>query len=137
DDLVATSFHRNTQTNTEGGTDDEEFRVQAVIDRVNTTWQVWQATTFGCTQCHSHPYAPIDHDEYYQFMAIFNGTRDGDVIEEYPLLAVPRRKADWKRALKLDREIAELRRSLFEQVAAVNQSESQAWNCLPIDLAVL
>jgi hypothetical protein len=55
DDLIATAFHRNTQTNTEGGTDDEEFRIAAVIDRINTTWTVWQATTFGCVQCHSHP----------------------------------------------------------------------------------
>ena len=66
DDRLATAFHRNSQTNTEGGTDDEEFRIAAVIDRVNTTWQVWQATTFGCVQCHSHPYDPIRHEEYYQ-----------------------------------------------------------------------
>ena len=52
DDRLATAFHRNTQTNTEGGTDDEEFRTAAVLDRVSTTWQVWQASTFRCTQCH-------------------------------------------------------------------------------------
>ena len=34
---IATGFHRNTMTNSEGGTDDEEFRVAAVVDRVNTT----------------------------------------------------------------------------------------------------
>jgi hypothetical protein len=45
------------------GTDDEEFRTAALIDRVNTTWEVWQGTTFGCIQCHSHPYDPISHDE--------------------------------------------------------------------------
>ena len=50
---IATAFHRNTMTNTEGGTDDEEFRTAAVIDRVNTTWQAWMGTTFGCVQCHS------------------------------------------------------------------------------------
>jgi hypothetical protein len=59
DDLVATVFHRNTMANTEGGTDDEEFRVAAVIDRINTTWTVWQASTFGCVQCHDHPYDPF------------------------------------------------------------------------------
>ena len=64
DQRLATAFHRNTQTNTEGGTDDEEFRVAAVIDRVSATWTTWQATTFGCVQCHSHPYDPIGHDEF-------------------------------------------------------------------------
>jgi hypothetical protein len=64
--LIATAFHRNTMNNDEGGTDDEEFRVAAVIDRVNTTWNVWQATTMECVQCHSHPYDPIRHEDYYK-----------------------------------------------------------------------
>ena len=45
DQLIATAFHRNTMNNDEGGTDDEEFRVAAIIDRLNTTWEVWQSTT--------------------------------------------------------------------------------------------
>lgn len=49
-DLLATAFHRNTQNHTEGGTGDEEFRAAAMVDRVNTTWTAWQATTFGCVQ---------------------------------------------------------------------------------------
>lgn len=88
DQRLATAFHRNTQTNTEGGTDDEEFRVAAVMDRVSTTWTAWQATTFGCVQCHSHPYDPIDHDEYYKFMAFFNGTEDSDLDEDVPHMKV-------------------------------------------------
>lgn len=83
---VATAFHRNTMTNDEGGTDNEEFRVAAVIDRVNTTWEGLMGTTFACVQCHSHPYDPFMHEEYYQFMAFFNNTRDEDTEEEYPLL---------------------------------------------------
>ncbi len=84
--LVATGFHRNTMNNDEGGTVDEEFRVAAQIDRVNTTWEVWQGTTFGCVQCHSHPYDPIPHDDYYKYMAYFNSTRDEDVVSETPTL---------------------------------------------------
>jgi hypothetical protein len=84
--LLATAFHRNTMNNEEGGTDDEEFRIAAVIDRVNTTWEVWQGTTMGCVQCHSHPYDPIRHEEYYESMAYFNNTRDEDVSGEHPLL---------------------------------------------------
>ena len=86
DQLIATAFNRNTMTNTEGGTDDEEFRVAAVVDRVNTTWEVWQGTSFGCVQCHGHPYDPFRHKEYYQFFAYFNNTVDRDYDDEYPTL---------------------------------------------------
>lgn len=86
DQFIATGFHRNTMNNDEGGTQDEEFRVAAVIDRVNTTWDVWQGTTFACIQCHSHPYDPFTHDEYYKFMAFFNNARDEDVTSDTPTL---------------------------------------------------
>jgi len=89
DDLIATAFNRNTQTNTEGGTDDEEFRVLATIDRVNTTWTVWQATTFGCVQCHAHPYDAYQHDEYYQNLALFNNSLDSDLDSDFPTLKIP------------------------------------------------
>ncbi|GAC1531446.1 MAG: PSD1 and planctomycete cytochrome C domain-containing protein [Sediminibacterium sp.] len=84
--FIATAFNRNTMTNDEGGTDNEEFRTAAVIDRVNTTWQSLMGTTFSCVQCHSHPYDPFTHDEYYKFMAFFNDTRDEDTEADYPLL---------------------------------------------------
>ena len=84
--IIATAFHRNTMTNDEGGTDNEEFRTAAVIDRVNTTWEALMGTTFACVQCHSHPYDPFRHDEYYKFMAFFNNTRDEDTYADYPLL---------------------------------------------------
>lgn len=83
---IATAFHRNTMTNDEGGTDNEEFRTAAVLDRVNTTWEAVMGTTFGCVQCHSHPYDPFKHDEYYKFLAFFNDSRDEDTEADYPLL---------------------------------------------------
>src|SRR5262245_16086980 len=64
EDRIATAFHRNTMTNTEGGTDDEEFRVAAIKDRVDTTAQVWLGLTIGCAKCHSHKYDPITQEEY-------------------------------------------------------------------------
>ncbi|MEN0048383.1 MAG: PSD1 and planctomycete cytochrome C domain-containing protein [Bacteroidota bacterium] len=84
--LIATAFHRNTMTNDEGGTDDEEFRVAAVLDRVNTTWEVWQATTMSCVQCHSHPYDPFKHEEYYTSYAFFNNTADSDKRDDRPYI---------------------------------------------------
>lgn len=84
--FLATAFHRNTMTNDEGGTDNEEFRTAAVIDRVNTTWEALMGTSFACVQCHSHPYDPFRHEDYYRFMAYFNESRDEDTYDEYPLL---------------------------------------------------
>ena len=83
---IATAFSRNSMTNDEGGTDNEEFRTTAVLDRVNTTWEALMGTTFSCVQCHSHPYDPFRHDEYYNFVAYFNNTRDEDQSPEYPFL---------------------------------------------------
>jgi mono/diheme cytochrome c family protein len=86
---LATAFHRNTMTNTEGGTDDEEFRVAAVKDRVNTTGQVFLGLTFGCAQCHSHKFDPISQAEYYGFFDFFNQTADTDRPDDAPLRATP------------------------------------------------
>jgi mono/diheme cytochrome c family protein len=85
---VATGFHRNTMTNTEGGTDNEEFRYEAVVDRINTTFAVWMGTTLSCAQCHNHKYDPFTTKEYYQIMAFLNSTADADSDDERPTLKV-------------------------------------------------
>jgi uncharacterized protein DUF1553/uncharacterized protein DUF1549/cytochrome c len=72
DQLVATGFHRNTMINQEGGIDLEQFRVESVVDRVNTTGTVWLGLTIGCCQCHDHKFDPITQREYYQLFAFFN-----------------------------------------------------------------
>lgn len=86
DQILATAFHRNTLTNTEGGTNDEEFRNIAVVDRVNTTFQVWMGITMACAQCHSHKFDPISQDEYFQVFAIFNQSEDSDKADNSPNL---------------------------------------------------
>lgn len=85
DQLIATAFHRNTLTNNEGGTNDEEFRNVAVVDRVNTTFAVWMGTTINCAQCHNHKYDPISQEEFFQVFAIFNQSEDADRRDESPL----------------------------------------------------
>ncbi len=112
DQRLATAFHRNTQCNTEGGTDDEEFRVAAVLDRVATTWTAWQATTFGCVQCHSHPYDPIRHDEFYQFAAFFNNTLDCDQDDDFPRMKVAHDAAKRDEASTLESRIRSLRNQI-------------------------
>ena len=86
DQLVATAFHRNTLTNNEGGTNDEEFRNVAIVDRVNTTMAVWMGLTMACAQCHSHKFDPISQKEYFQVFAILNQTQDADRGDESPIL---------------------------------------------------
>lgn len=88
DQLIGTAFHRNTLTNNEGGTNDEEFRNVAVVDRVNTTMAVWMGTTMACAQCHTHKYDPITQEEYFQFFAFFNNTDDADRRDESPLHSI-------------------------------------------------
>ncbi|MHC2068636.1 DUF1553 domain-containing protein [Bremerella sp. T1] len=83
--IVATGFNRNTMTNTEGGTNDEEFRNAAVVDRVNTTVLAWMGLTMECAQCHTHKYDPITQKEYFEFFAIFNQTADADRRDEAPV----------------------------------------------------
>ncbi len=69
---VATGFHRNTQINQEGGIDVEQFRVESVVDRVNTTGTVFLGLTVGCCQCHDHKFDPLSQREYYRLFAFFN-----------------------------------------------------------------
>ncbi len=88
--LVATGFHRNTLINQEGGTDDEQFRIEEVIDRVNTTSAVWLGLTVGCAQCHNHKFDPISQKEFYQLFAFFNSTED--VNNTGPTLEVNQRE---------------------------------------------
>ena len=109
EDQIATSFHRQTPVNDEGGTDDEEFRTVAVMDRSATTWSVLNGLTINCVQCHSHPYDPIRHVEYYRSLAFFNTTQDADLPEDTPVLRVPKDKARYPEAASLQRELAKLR----------------------------
>ncbi len=128
DQLVATAFHRNTQTNNEGGTSDEEYRNVAIVDRVNTTMAVWMGTTMNCAQCHNHKFDPISQKEYFQFFAIFNNSEDADRRDESPRVDIwseqqKQQKADWTR------EIAELEEAVStatpELLAAQKKWESQ------------
>jgi mono/diheme cytochrome c family protein len=76
---IATGFHRNTQINQEGGIDVEQFRVDAVIDRVNTTGTVFLGLTIGCAQCHDHKYDPVAQRDYYRLFAFFNNVDEPEL----------------------------------------------------------
>lgn len=102
---IATAFHRNTLTNSEGGTNDEEFRNVAIVDRVNTTFAVWMGTTIACAQCHTHKYDPITQHEFFQVFAFLNNTADADRGDETPLFSLFSTQQLQRRA-ELEAEIA-------------------------------
>ena len=136
DQIIATAFHRNTMTQNEGGTSDEEFRNAAIIDRVNTTMAVWMGTTAACAQCHTHKYDPITITEYYQLYDFLNQTADADKKDEAPLHTfLPADLQQQKTALQ--GEIAALESQLKNPSAAWLAGFS-AWDAqFPRDLAWL
>lgn len=69
---IATGFHRNEMTTSEGGALPEEYSVKYVVGRVDTTARVWLGTSLACAECHDHKYDPISQEDYYRFFAYFN-----------------------------------------------------------------
>jgi hypothetical protein len=132
-DHIATSFHRQTPNNQEGGTDDEEFRLVAVMDRVATTWSVLNGVTMNCVQCHSHPYDPIRHVDYYKSLAFFNTSNDADRDDDYPNLRFPKDKSRLPDASRMQQEISELVHSLT--VTDREAVEKKQWIPVPIESA--
>jgi hypothetical protein len=134
DQLIATAFHRNTLTNNEGGTNDEEFRNAAIVDRVNTTLAVWMGTTMACAQCHTHKFDPITQEEYFRVFAILNNTADADLRDEAPVLSKytddqQRQKSEWEQRLEVVR--TQLKTPTSELIA-----KAHAWaDAFPRDLA--
>ena len=138
DQRIATGFHRNTLVNQEGGTDAEQFRSEAVMDRVNTTGAVWLGLTFACAQCHTHKYDPITLDEYYQMFAFFNNTRD--VNSAAPTIQVIDDRTR-ERLEELDRMIEDARQQLADydrqqEASTTEQPETERpveWQALEVE----
>ncbi len=120
---IATACHRNTMSNDEGGTDDEEFRQVAVKDRVDTTMQVWMGLTMGCAKCHTHKYDPISQSEYYQLFAIFNQTEDADRGDDSPVMAVATQNDAARKALETKLQDAEATLAPLEKSYAAQVTE--------------
>ena len=133
---VATGFHRNTMINQEGGIDPEQFRIEAVIDRVGTTGTVWLGLTVACAQCHNHKFDPISQKDFYRLFAFFNN-------QDEPTLRLPTGGENEKQraireqitALELelaplgtsqDKEVQRQAAALKKQIAALKKQEGAA-----------
>jgi hypothetical protein len=120
--VLATAFHRQTLTNTEGGTDKEQFRVEAVFDRAETTATVWLGLTVGCARCHNHKFDQISNQEYYQLFAFFNNGDESNAdvpVSEEAVAEYGRAKAghDW-RLKGLETKLAAAKEALHEALPA-------------------
>jgi mono/diheme cytochrome c family protein len=131
--LAATAFHRNTLTNNEGGTNDEEFRNVAVVDRVNTTMAVWMGTTIACAQCHDHKYDPIKQEDFFRFFAFFNNTQDADRTDESPLLSILTPEQQQQRKAWQD-EVARLEAALRTPTLELRAAQAKWEAAFPRDL---
>ena len=110
-ELLATAFHRQTLTNTEGGTDKEQFRVEATFDRTETTSAVWMGLTMTCARCHTHKYDSISQREYYQLFGFFNDSNEGNTDVIASRAALDKYNQDLK---QYQQKTAELRKQLLE-----------------------
>jgi hypothetical protein len=120
---IATGFHRNTLTNREGGVDQEQFRVEAVVDRVDTTATVWLGLTLGCARCHDHKYDPFSQREFYQLFAFFNS----DVEADLPAPGPGEWEAYQPRKAAFDREKAEREAALAAYKKDQLPAAQQKW----------
>lgn len=95
DQRIATGFNRNHRGNSEGGVIPEEYAVEYVVDRVDTTATIWLGLTAGCAKCHNHKYDPISQKEFYQLFAYFNNVPEKGKAIKYgnspPTIKAPTR----------------------------------------------
>jgi hypothetical protein len=83
DQRIATGFNRNHRGNSEGGIVPEEYQVEYVMDRVETTGTVFMGLTVGCARCHDHKYDPIKQKDTYQLFAYFNNIPESGKARRY------------------------------------------------------
>jgi uncharacterized protein DUF1549/uncharacterized protein DUF1553/concanavalin A-like lectin/glucanase superfamily protein/cytochrome c len=127
DQKIATAFNRNHRINAEGGIVPEEYRIEYVVDRVDTTSTVFMGLTLGCARCHNHKYDPFTQKEYYQLSAYFNSIdEDGHSFDQGnspPWIAAPTAEQQ-RRLSQLDQEIGETEKeigTLAKKSAALQQ----------------
>jgi hypothetical protein len=127
DQRIATGFNRNHRGNSEGGILPEEYQVEYVVDRVDTTATVWLGLTAGCARCHSHKYDPISQEEFYRLFAYFNTIPEhGRAIKignspPYVQAPTPAQAAELRR---LEASLADAER----RFAALRPATPEAWD---------
>jgi len=128
DQRIATGFHRNHRTNAEGGIVPEEFRVEYVADRAETTSNVWLGLTMGCARCHDHKYDPIKQKDFYSLFAYFNNVPEKGLVynwgNEEPYIKAPTKDQQAK-LHALDDQVAAAEQRWQELQPAVTVAQSK------------
>lgn len=112
DQIIATGFNRNHRINAEGGAIAEEWRIENVIDRVDTTSATWLGLTMGCARCHDHKFDPITQKEFYEMFAFFSSVDEVGIVSgpsgnQKPLLSLAS-EDEKKRLSELDAAVKNL-----------------------------
>jgi Protein of unknown function (DUF1553)/Protein of unknown function (DUF1549)/Planctomycete cytochrome C len=84
DQIVATGFLRNSMINEEGGVDPEQFRMEAMFDRMDAIGKSVLGLTIQCAQCHTHKFDPITQEDYYRLFAFLNDSHEANVAVYTP-----------------------------------------------------
>jgi len=133
DQRVATGFLRNSMMNQEGGIEPEQFRVEAMIDRVDAVGKAWLGLTVACAQCHNHKFDPISQREYFQIFAFLNN--DDEPFIEVPTAEQERQREQIREQVrKAEEKSMRSVTNLTERMAAWRQGLAQAvpdWTVLP------
>jgi hypothetical protein len=128
DQRIATAFNRNHRQNSEDGLIPEEYAVEYVVDRVDTTSTVFLGVTMGCARCHTHKYDPFTHQEYYQLYAYFNSIpEDGRSSYHTSQPWIPAPTAEQQKQIQqIDADIAQTERDL-DALAASHRMVLRRW----------
>ena len=126
---IASGFNRNHRGNGEGGIIPEEYAVEYVVDRVETTSAVWLGLTVGCARCHNHKYDPITQKEFYQLFAYFNNIPEKGKANKYgnsvPMIKAPTREQQTQLA-EIESRLSAAQRS-FSALAADTARAQRSW----------
>ncbi|MDH3648374.1 MAG: DUF1553 domain-containing protein [Saprospiraceae bacterium] len=137
DQIIATAFHRNHPMTAEGGVIDEEFRLEYVSDRTNTTATAFMGLTMECAKCHDHKFDPISQKNYYEFSAFFNNQRElgmtGDDGNFGPMLTLASSETEEKLTV-MEKEIKDVDRQIRERKAELQKVEAYLQSLPPIDI---
>jgi hypothetical protein len=81
---VATGYLRNSMINEEGGIDPEQFRMEAMFDRMDAIGKGVLGLTIQCAQCHTHKFDPLTQKEYYRLFAFLNNAHEANLTVYTP-----------------------------------------------------
>jgi Protein of unknown function (DUF1553)/Protein of unknown function (DUF1549)/Concanavalin A-like lectin/glucanases superfamily/Planctomycete cytochrome C len=128
DQRIATAFNRNHRQNSEDGLIPEEYAVEYVVDRVDTTSTIFLGVTMACARCHTHKYDPFTHKEYYQLYSYFNSVPEdgrGSYHTSEPWIPAPTVEQQ-NQLQQVETDIARATRKLNALVNA-HQNDLRRW----------